>query len=297
MLTADVRVEEFDAPDWLALADLFGPRTGPTGGLAVICDHGRVAKAVVTRTGRLDPGDAVLLGPLADAARSLGVRWAVRIDRNVAPHLVDDFARSLSRGDDLLVQGLKLVEVVHRLSEAGVVETYPADVRRLLTQERLLGRLLDALCPPGKTILLGAFEDGKVRTSIALHRGEDGFDRIVGPATVRTEMGLVSGDFTRDARGLARAVELGTGPLALGCFAEVHVFRDLLLFDTPGAWAAAVAARQLVFHPLAPALAIPLGVDVGRAAVAAARDWAARLGVGPLFSPLSSLAELFVEKR
>ncbi|HEX4340282.1 MAG TPA: hypothetical protein VH062_30450 [Polyangiaceae bacterium] len=297
MLTDDVRVEEFDASDWMALAALFGDRPEPSGGLIVIRDGSRVAKAVSTSRGRLEPGDPALRGPLSDAAQLYGARWAARIERNVVPHVVDELARAVSRGDDALTQATKLVDVLRTLSDAGVVETHPGELRRLLTKERLLRRLVDVICPAGKTVLFGAFENGEVRTSVALHRGDHGFDRVVGPATARTEMGLVSGDFTRDARGLARAVELGVGPLALGCFAEVHVWKDLLADTTPGAWAAAVAARQLVFHPLAPALAIPLGVDIGRAAVAVARDWAAKLGVGSLFDPISLLGELFGRNR
>jgi hypothetical protein len=294
MLTADVRVEEFDTEDWLALAGVFSlgsPGAGgkPAGGLVVVCERGAVAKALSTRRGRLEPTDGVLLGPLADAAHHFGAKWAVRLERTVIPRIVDDFARAVARDDDALVQAMKLLDVVRAFSEAGVVESHPHDFRRLLAKERIFRRLVDALCPIGKTVLFGAFENGRVRTSIALHRAQAGFDRIVGPATARTEMGLVSGDFTHDSRGLARAVELSVGPLALGCFAETHVFRELLEVATPGAWASAVAARKLVFHPLAPALALPLGVDVGRAAVAFARSFGARFGVGSLFGAASPL--------
>ncbi len=292
MLTADVRVEEFDVTDWLALTGLLARAPSPrgrSGGLFVVLDQGRVAKAWSTVKGRLAPGDAVLSGPLADAAERHGARWAARLERRVVPHVVDGFAVTLTPGDDMFAQAMKFVEVLRELSEAGAVETYPRDFRRLHAKERLLRRLVDVLCPVGKTLLFGAFDRGSVSTSVALHRRKDGFDRVVGPATVRREMGLVSGDFSRDARGLARAVELSVGPLALGCFAEVHVFHRLLADATPGAWASAVAAREVVFHPLAPALAIPLGVDVGRAAVAVARDWAGRLGVSSLFGDASPL--------
>lgn len=298
MLTGDVRVEEFDTGDWLALSALFGAFSAgrapgahdePAGGLVVVCERGTVAKAISTRRGRLDPTDGALLGPLAEAAGEYDAKWAVRLERAVIPRIVDDFARAAARGDDALVQAMKLLDVVRAFAEAGVVESHPHDFRRLLAKERLFRTLVDVLCPVGKTVLLGAFENGHVGTSIALHRAEAGFDRIVGPATARLEMGLVSGDFARDARGLARAVELSVGPLALGCFAETHVFRELFEAATPGHWASAVAARKLVFHPLAPALALPLGVDVGRAAVAFARTFAARLGVAPLFGEASPL--------
>jgi hypothetical protein len=92
-------------------------------------------------------------------------------------------------------------------------------------------------------------------------------------------MGLVSSKWAENVSGLARAAELSVGPLALGCFAQARTFRELSRSGAPGAWTAAVASREVVFHPLAPAIAIPLGVDVGLAAFAAAREFASRFGV------------------
>ena len=48
----------------------------------------------------------------------------------------------------------------------------------------------------------------------------------------------------------------------------------------PGTWAAAIAARDVVLHPVVPAVAIPIGVDLTRAAVAVLRDLAGRYGLG-----------------
>lgn len=51
MLTADVRVEEFDTEDWLALAELLSVRSraraqnDPGGGLVVVCEREEVATA------------------------------------------------------------------------------------------------------------------------------------------------------------------------------------------------------------------------------------------------------------
>jgi hypothetical protein len=111
-----------------------------------------------------------------------------------------------------------------------------------------------------------------------MRRGSHGFDRVVGPDRIRRDTGLRSGDWRQDYRGVARAAELAVGPLAVGAFAEEHTWIHLIRDRTPGTWAAAVASRDLVFHPIAPALAIPLGIDVGRVAWALARDLADRFG-------------------
>jgi hypothetical protein len=292
MLTADVRVEEFDAPDWLALTELLSATRKTehaSGGLVVVLSGGKVAAAFSTRKGRIDPGHRSFAWPLALAAEAHGARWAVRLERLLLSHIADDFARQIARGDDAFTQLEKLVDVVRPLLNERLLEIYPGDLTEPLAKERRARRLVDAMCPPGKTILFGAFENGEVATSIALYRGDKGFDRIVGPATARTEMGLVSGDWTRDAKGLARAVELGVGPLALGCFAEKRTWCTLLASTHAGDFAAAVAAREVLFYPLAPALAIPLGVDVGRVAVAAARDWVARVGMPAILGEASRL--------
>ena len=126
-----------------------------------------------------------------------------------------------------------------------------------------------------------------------------GFDLILGPDRLRSEMGLVAGDFRRDYRHLSRAAEQAAGPLALGCFGELDTLRALLNKPAPGAWAAAVAARDVVLSPAVPAVALPLGLDVGRAAVVAVRELAERMGAGawltregPLGPTLSRVREM-----
>jgi hypothetical protein len=303
MLTADVRVEGFDVPDWMALRDIFSgasAASGHTGGLVAWTQGERITKLVSTARGRLDPSGLPASAPLGALAEGYGARWAVRLDRGAAAELSDRFARSLESTDDLLGQALKLAKAVRELAEEGVLETYPRDARTLaFPSERIVLRALDVVCPVGKTVLLAAFDGAEVLTSLALHRGEHGIDRIVGPALVRREMGLVSGDWARDSRGLSRAVSLGVGPLSLGCFGQAETFRRLLRDTTPGAWATAVAARDVLFTPVTPALAIPLGLDVGRAAVVVARDLAARFGLsswlaadGPLRPALERVREV-----
>jgi hypothetical protein len=93
-------------------------------------------------------------------------------------------------------------------------------------------------------------------------------------------MGLLSGDYRRDYLHLTRAVETLCGRVALGCFATRATFEKLGQRDTPGAWAAAVAARDVIVSPVTPGVAIPLGLDVGRAAVVGLRDWVGRWSNG-----------------
>jgi hypothetical protein len=144
---------------------------------------------------------------------------------------------------------------------------------------------LDPVCPIGKTMVIGLFEGGELWTSVALRRGARGFNLILGPDEVREDMGLLAGDWRRDYRHLAQAIEHRAGPLSLGCFAEAATFRELEVDPTPGAWARAVAVRDVILSPVPPALAIPLGIDAGRAALAAVRSVAVRMDAAGVVAP------------
>ncbi len=299
MLTADVRVEEFDASDWIAIGDILGGRAPwQRDGLILVVDGARVVKLWSTARGRLEPQGIHADASLAALLEARGGAWATRLDRRVLPILCERFARRVEPLDDLSGQISKLAVTVRELAGEGLLESCPRDARELLPSVATIERALDVLCPVGKTLVLGAFEGGEVSTAFAAHRGPGGFDRIAGPATARTEMGMRSGDFTRDARGLARAYELSVGPLALGCFAEARTWKSLVADREPGAWAAAVAARELVFHPANVALSIPLAFDVGRVAAVAARELSARFGLSSwieragMLEPLSILRDL-----
>jgi hypothetical protein len=136
---------------------------------------------------------------------------------------------------------------------------------------------IDSVCPPGKTIVVGLFEAGELWTSIALRRGPLGFDLLLGPDEVRVDMGLLAGDWRRDYRHLFHTIEHRSGPIALGCYAEVATLRKLVVDPTPGSWARAVAVRDVILYPVPAAVGIPLGIDAGRAAFSALRSVAERL--------------------
>src|SRR4029078_11917419 len=97
----------------------------------------------------------------------------------------------------------------------------------------------------------------------------------------------------RDFRHLSRAIEARVGPLALGCFAEVATLRKLEVDPSPGAWARAVAVRDLILSPVPAALAIPLGGDAGPAALSAVRAAPARVApLGVVAPSLQALRDL-----
>ncbi len=318
MLTRDVRLEGFDTADWVRLAEVFrAPRrpreredpsrhgepppevatpadaasTRRKGGVVVVTTGARLRKLLSTESGRLSVRDQPWPEPLEDLAARHGARWAAELQTGALEDLMDRFAERLTREQDALAQTLTFIGVLRELEAEGCLEVWPWKLASWpVPRHGVILRVLDALCPDGKAICFGAFRGGELFTALVLRRRGQGFDLVLGPEELRADMGLISGDWRRDYRHLARAAETRAAPLALGCFGEVETLRRLVHHPAPGAWAAAVAARDVVVSPAPPAVAIPLGVDVGRAAIVAVRELAERMGAAGWFGPDSPLA-------
>lgn len=302
MLARNVQVEGFSAAHWQRLFELTHAhparenRVPPTtaaassaqpeahtrsGGLIVVSADQRVRKLLHTERGRLPLAAQRWPVPLAELVHEHAARWGVRIACGALDELMDRFAERMQRDQDYLEQWLQFLSAARELETEGSLEFWPW---RLQDWPELRAasvyRALDSVWPAGKCAVLGVFEHGDLYTCVALRRQSRGIDYIVGPDVLREEMGLLSGDFRRDYRHLAHAVQLRLGELALGCYAERQMFRQLSAEQAPGAWAAAVAARDVIVSPLVPAVAVPLGLDAGRAAFGLLRDVAARYGLG-----------------
>jgi hypothetical protein len=186
----------------------------------------------------------------------------------------------LVRGQSFHLQVEALVEAMRELEREGEVELWPSPAAQWpIPTERAFGSALDLVCPDGKSLVLGAFEGGELYTALCLRRRGPAFDMVMGPDRVRRDMGLLSGDFSRDYRYLGAAVEARLGPLAVGCYAELATFRGLAAEPQPGAWASAVAARDVVLTPVTAGLAVPLGVDAGRAVLSLAKGFLGGFGI------------------
>jgi hypothetical protein len=250
----------------------------------------RLRKLVSTERGRLDPKEQPWPEPLADLAERHAARWAAEIHTGALDELMERFAERLRREHDTLTQIILLVDVFRELEAEGKISVHPYRPSSWpVPREKTVLRALDALCPNDKSMLLGVFDQGEVFTSILARRKGSGFDLILGPDRLRSEMGLISGDWRRDYRHLTRAAESHAGELAIGCFGELETLKQLVDSPAPGAWAAAVASRDVILSPAVPAIAIPLGLDVGRAALVAVRGLAERVGQSGWLGPDSPL--------
>jgi len=306
VLAAEARFEGFTATDWSRVLSLFRPRraTGlqrdpdrARGGVIAVHGDGRLRKLLHTQVGRLRLEDAARDWPLdaEELARRHHASWAATIEIGALESVMDRFAERARRGDDLTAQSILVLSLAREELIAGRIGLWPRRLRGVpIPSPGVVRGTLDTVCPVGKVVLVGLFEEGELWTSVALRRADDGFDLVLGPDEVRADMGLLAGDWRRDYRHLARAVEERAGPLALGCYAEARTVQQLEVDPSPGAWARAVAVRDVILIPLPAPLAIPLGIDAGRAALGALRSVAERIDpvgvVGPSFGFLRELA-------
>ncbi len=310
MFSPDVRLEGFTHDDWQRLLSLFRPLRPsevaqdpqrPQGLVLALHDGGKLRKLLHSQVGRLRLDDLQRDWPIT--AEQLAGRhdasWAISLERGALEDIMEGLAARTKRQDDLTQQILTLLSLIQGQLVRGRIDLWPHRLQGIpVPTEAMIESTLDTVCPAGKTMLLGLFDGDELWTSMALRRGEEGVDLILGPDQIRRELGLLSGDFRRDHRHLARFVADYAGPLSLGCFAEHQTFRALEVDPTPGAWALAVAVRDVVLHPVPVAMALPLGLDVGRAALGALREVAARLDPAGVLTPtLAAIRDVTLGQR
>jgi hypothetical protein len=297
MLSPDVRVEGFTAEQWHRLAEVArapggpAPSARPRGGVVALTTEGRLGTLFSTLKGHIDLAQQPWPIGLEELAARHGARWAMELGAGSLDALADRVADRLRPADTFLSQTLELFAALRELEAEGKLHVFPWPVAQWpIPTERAVVRALDALCPVGRVALLGVFARGELYTAIAVRRGVRGIDAIIGPSDLAQEMGLVSGDWERDYRFLAAATERSVGPLALGCFGELFTFQSLSRSETNGAWASAVAARDIVLSPATPGVAVPLGLDAGRALWSSVRGIAERFGASEWLPAAGRLA-------
>lgn len=320
MLTRDVRFEGWTTEDWTRFLRLWQPRaaperepTRPRGGVIVVHEQGEVLKLVHTRHGRLDPASArpadedegsralaLRTGQpsaLAQLARAHHASWALGMRLGALDEVMERFGARARRGDDLTAQALLLVGIARDMIVEGAITPWPHRLRGVpAPTPHVVRRAIDALCPDDRALVLGLFDGGELWTAFVARRRAGLFDLIAGPDELRPAIGLLSGDWRRDYRHLAQAVEDRYGPLAFGCFAELPTFRSLQTDPRPGAWSRAVAVRDVVIAPMPAAVGVALGFDGARYALQGLRILTGRIAPLAAIGPMVESARARVAK-
>ncbi len=266
-----MRFEGWTTETWTRFLHLWKPRatperepTRPRGGVIAIHEEGQLKKLLHTHTGRLDPRIAWPV-PLEALCETHHASWALAARAGALEDMMERFGARLRRSDDLTSQALLVVTIVREMLQEGQIERWPRRLQGVPPpSEAMVRRAIDSICPDGHAMVLGLFRGGDLWTAAVARRRGPGFDILAGPEDARIRMGLLSGDWRRDYRHLARAVEEQYAPLAMGCFAEVERFRELQVDARPGAWGRASLVRDVILSPMPVGIRLALGADGAR---------------------------------
>ena len=311
MISGSLRFEGFDSRSWMNLISLFAPNLprrlssegagdmpeleGPDPGAArsgalvvVLDDRERVLKAFHTERGRI----AGLAYPGPTALEELAKEWraaqCVVLREGVLEEIGERVARRIDRGDDYLAQLLVLARSVREMSEAGLLLTWPrplADVP--IPTIGMVRRAMDTVLPDGHALVVVVWKGSAPWTGLVLRRQGGAIDLVAGPDLIARWTGPLGGDWRRDYRVISDAVTRAVAPVHLGVFAELPTVHALLRSAEPGAWARAVAVRDVIVHPTPPYVAVALGADAVRAIAKQSATW---LGGIDAFGQLAPLA-------
>jgi hypothetical protein len=295
MFAAGFEFSGFSVRDWRRLVGLF-PTPLPTEpaiavpgarGLVVVAQGERLLGIYRAGRGTALPGSIPWPSTPEELASRLCAPWVVSLHASALLEVQERFGARIRATDSIQDQWVKLLVAVQELVNESRIDVWPKPGLNwpLLLQDYLAQSALELLCPPGKCLVLGVFQEGQLYTGLVLRRAADAFDLAMGPDSLREKVGLLSGDWFRDYPHLVAVVQREVGPVAGGCFAEASCIRRLFSARKPGALTQAVATRELVIDPVSPALAVSLGIDVGRVAFAGIQSLTQRLARVPWANP------------
>jgi hypothetical protein len=297
--------EGFDAASWASLVHLFVPDRPPAtarereamaphahGTLVVVTDEERPVAAFVTDRGRIDVERVGSLETLAETCAHVGAERAVVLKAGAVERITEAAAERMELHADYVTQWLTLLAVLREAERAGELRRWPERSRRPLPTPQVLQHTLDVVLPQQRTLLAVLWNEHRVVTAVAVRRGHRGIDRVVGPHPILTWAGPLSGDLQRDHRALHRGVTQMLGDVHLGVFGQRRRIDELLRRPDPGAWAKAVATREVIVHPTPGYAAVALATDTARAAAGWASSALEGLELQAIVGPMSRLGSI-----
>lgn len=312
MISASLRFEGFDSRSWTNLISLFAPHVvqrlateatdsdvpeqdedegsaAHLGALVVVLDdRDRVLKALHTIRGRIRG----LEYEGADSLEAMATRWGaarcIVLREGVVEEIAERIAHRLERGDDYLSQLLSVARSVREMSEAGLLLSWPRHFENVpIPTLGMVRRALDSVLPEDRAMVFVVWNGSTPWTGMVLRRNQGVIDLVAGPDLIARWTGPLGGDWRRDYRVIGAAVERAVAPVHLGIFAELPTVQNLLRSYEAGAWARAVAVRDVIVYPTPPYIAVALGADALRAAAKESARW---LGGIDAFGQLAPLA-------
>ncbi|MET0390209.1 MAG: hypothetical protein ABW321_29830 [Polyangiales bacterium] len=278
MLSANLRVTGYDAITWSRLISLFearqqhGAPNEPArndgyAALVVVEDAtGAACAAFIANRGPITASEYKSRADLGTLCEQHGVRRGIALRLGTIEELTERAAEQVLRTDDYAAQWLALFEAARALEREGALYFWPASTNAAaLPSPQLITRALDVVLPDEHSFVAALWDESELWTALVLRRHGGQFDLIAGPELVLDVVGPLSGDYRRDHRAVSRAISTSIAPVQLGIYSQRRRFQRLLREAEPGAWAKAIALREVIIDPSPAYVHIAVGADALRA--------------------------------
>ena len=275
MLSEDLSVTGYDSVTWLRLLSLFEVRpelpihgeARRHGTLVVVeDDQGAACAGFITGRGSVALQDYASRADLPRVCEQLRVQRGVALRAGTAEELAERAADQVAMSDDYAAQWLALLHAGRQLQHEGALSFWPRrDNSVPLPSPAVLTRALDVVLPDERAFAMVLWEETEVWTALILRRRGGKIDLVAGPELVLDVVGPLGGDYRRDHRAVSRALSASVAPLQLGLYAQRHRFERLLRDAEPGAWAKAIALRDVIIDPAPAYVHVAAGADALRA--------------------------------
>jgi hypothetical protein len=154
----------------------------------------------------------------------------------------------------------------------------------------MITKALDMVLPDERAFAAVLWEESELWTALVLRRRGGQIDLVGGPELVLDVVGPLGGDYRRDHRAVTRAISDSVAPLHLGIYAQRRRFERLLRDAEPGAWAKAIALREVIIDPSPAYVHVAVGADALRATARKTTQLLGGLDVGSFFEPAARFA-------
>lgn len=287
MISSDIRIQGFDSRAFTNLISLFAPNVvwrrerdpsasdapeveeaatpKPDGMLIVVLSpKDTVRVAFHTVKGRVRDFHFEGWDKLAGVPERYGAARVMVIREGALEELTQRASERMHREDDYIAQWLQIARAVREAGESGKLAIHPRFSGIPLPSTQLIRRTVDSILPDDHSFVLAVWRGPVLWTSAILRRRGGEIDWIAGPDQLLAWTGPLGGDWRRDHRIVSDVVTKHVAPVHMGIYGELSSIRRLLRNREAGAWAKAVATRDLIVHPTPPYVAVALGADAMR---------------------------------